>query len=91
MYQLEIKNRNSLLSIILRKEITPAQVSIVTAISADPTITYGEVLAWLASRRETEETDSDHEARLVAEGDAIAERYYDFVEGAGESVEASRG
>lgn len=43
-------------------------------------ITEGQ-LAKIKRLLDPVETDSEHEARLVSEGDAIADRFYDRLEG----------
>ena len=50
MYELTIRRPSSLLSVVLSQEITPSQLSIIAALLKQD-ITYGEVLAFLASRK----------------------------------------
>lgn len=47
---LTIEEPGTLQSILLRQDVTPAQVSMVRALLGSPDITYGEFLEWLRER-----------------------------------------
>jgi hypothetical protein len=50
MYQLTIKDPNSLLSTVTKQDINDAQVNNVLAVLRATDLTYGELLAFLAGR-----------------------------------------
>jgi len=85
VYHIKVTRPGSLESVLLDGDITHDQVSIVIALLKDPTITYGEVLAFLASRRRAIEALPPWDP---SDEDSVNGT---FAWGAGESVEAYRG
>lgn len=51
MMQLKITKPGNLLSVVHEQEVSDSQASSVIALLKAPGLTYGETLAWLASRR----------------------------------------
>jgi hypothetical protein len=53
--RIKITNEGTLLSVELDREITPNQASIIQSVLKDESLTYGEVLRFLADRRAAQE------------------------------------